>query len=327
MRILMTLLAMIITLLSISTLFGCDSPPEEVVMQEEEIEAEPETPIDWSAIRDKQEKRWERIREEREAAEKAAEEILEELPPRKSRPNRRLKTYTWNTEEVRAKMWNIPEEDQDEATATAFLRICISEADGHESDCLGIWQVLENIRSRSCNRDMYHKITQCDDNGETLLSVMRRASKYILGVASPRNQRHRWIAEMELDCSEPASWPYRSLDWASRYGGQRCPRVAKLARRLVSGDRNFDWPIKGAHPVTWGGRCESGKGACDDRYACARGLARLHTDTHNAFWCIPGRPGCSNDIDPICLQQGFSSLLPMKTKMIVEPDDQTTPET
>lgn len=242
------------------------------------------------------------------------EVVASDLPPvltEAAPPRKQVKRWAWEApEETRAKLWNVPEVEDAEALATAFLRVCISEADGHEADCLGIWQVIRNIRSRSCDRARVRKITECDDNGETMLSVMRRASKSVLGVVPPRSRRQSWISQVELECTEPPSWPGTAEDWQRQYGGVRCPRVAKLARQLAAGEtEGLEWPIKGVAAVTWGGRCESGSGACDDDIACARGLARIWLDTHNAFWCLPGTRGCSTDIEPLCLERGFPSLL------------------
>lgn len=245
-----------------------------------------------------------------EAFEQFDEEFDEYLKHRKvRRPRRSIRRFKWESPaDTRARLWNVPKEESDEATATAFLRVCISESDGYIADCLGIWQVIKNIRNRKCNREYIRRITECDDNGETLLSVIRRASKYVVGVVPPRSRRQAWIANLELSCEKPKGWVGTDKQWKLQYQNRRCPKVAKLAQELVAGKSDFEWPVRGAYAITWGGRCESGKGACDDDIACSRGLARLYTDTKNAFWCSPGSAGCSDDIDPVCLKRGFVSL-------------------
>lgn len=223
----------------------------------------------------------------------------------KTMPMEPVRRYGWGSSaEERAELWNIPVEESREATATAFLRICVSEASGNQADCLGIWQVVNTIRSHNCNREVFPNITECNENGETYLSAMRRVSKRILGVAPPKTRRQRWIAELGLDCNPPPMWPHSGKRWENGYRSV-CEDTVKLAYDMADGKRNYRWPIRYAKPVAWGGRCESGRGACDDRIACSRGLARLHTTTLNAFWCKPGTPGCRRDIDPICIKLGF----------------------
>lgn len=245
--------------------------------------------------------------------------VAEAKQAKAERRQRKIRSYRFDSPaEARARLWNVPEDEHEEATATALLRVCISEADASQKalqDCVGIYQVIRNIRSRSCDRDRVRKITQCDESGETLLSVMRRASKSILGVVPPRSRRSTWISELGLSCEQPPSWPLSTLEWDRQYGHQkRCPRVARLVRGLVSSGKiprspefaHLSW-VPG-RPVTWGGRCESGRGACDDDIACQRGLARLRTDTFNALWCVPGSAGCSDEIDEVCIKRGHPSL-------------------
>ena len=234
--------------------------------------------------------------------------FMEPIVPQstKTMPMEPVRRYEWGgSAEERAELWNIPTGESREATATAFLRICVSEASGNRADCLGIWQVVKTIRSRSCNREVFPNITECNDDGETYLSTMRRVSKRLLGVAPPKTRRQRWIAELGLDCNPPPMWPHSDKRWDNGYR-EVCEDTVKLAYDMVDGKRNYRWPIRYAKPVAWGGRCESGRGACDDRIACSRGLARLHTTTLNAFWCKPGTPGCRSEIDPICIKLGFA---------------------
>jgi hypothetical protein len=192
----------------------------------------------------------------------------------------------------------VPETEDAVATATGLLRICFTEADGHEPDCIGIWQVLGNIRSGSCDRNRIRRITECDEDGETLLSVMRRAQKFALGVVPPRSRRTRWITDLELTCEQPDSYPGSERQWASQYA-RPCASTSDLVQRLVSG-RAVRPVIRGVRAIAWGGRCEDERGACDDPLACERGLVRirgLDPRPHNAFWRRARSP---EEIDPIC---------------------------
>jgi hypothetical protein len=226
---------------------------------------------------------------------------------------RQVRRWVWESPaETRSKLWNVPETEDTLTVATGLLRICMTEADGHENDCIAIWQVLNNIRSSKCDRDRIRRITECDEDGETLLSVMRRAQKFALGVVPPRSQRTRWIAELELTCEQPESYPGSNSQWASQYV-RRCGETSDLVQRLVAG-QHVDPVIRGARAIAWGGRCESGTGACDDPLACARGLARIpNTNTANAFWCRPGSSGCASVIDPICHELGFRNRQQVST--------------
>lgn len=231
-------------------------------------------------------------------------------------PKKRVRRFKWGSTGSREEVWNIPKSESREATASAFLRVCMSEASGNKPDCLGIWQVIKNIRSKKCDREWIRNITECDENGETYLSVMRRASRSLLGMTPPRSRRQRWIAKLELDCEPPRQWPRSKRHWENNYR-EICEDTVELAFNLVDGNRNYAWPIRRARAIAWGGRCESGDGACDDDIACGRGLARLYTKTLNAFWCKPGSRACSKDIDPLCLKRGFSSIRKREAKLAV----------
>jgi len=261
-------------------------------------------------LQEMEQRRQEQERERQLADQKRQEEIkkmIENSPPPSKRV-RKVRRYQWESPaKTRSRLWNIPEEEQQDATVEGLLRICTSEQEGSEDDCVGIWQVLTNIRSRSCNREWIRKITECDENGETMLSTMRRASRYVLGVVKPRSRRQQWIANMDLTCDMPDRYPHGEKNWEKRHR-HHCEATAKLARGLIDG--SIKKSITGVRVITWGGRCEVKTGACDDPIACERGLARVPgLETKNAFWCLPGKSfGCSDDIDPICLKLGFPSL-------------------
>jgi hypothetical protein len=266
-----------------------------------------------------------RIEREKALREELSEADEDERSRENRRPRRRVRRYQWESPaETRGKLWNVSEEESVDATREAFLRVCISEADGYLQDCIGIWQVIKNIRRSKCERGYVRRITECEEytkrDGtpglrETYLSVMRRASKSVLGVVPPRSARSRWISQLTLDCEPPPAWPGTEAQWDSQYGSKRCPRVVELSRYLIKNELpprrpGVDLQWLPGRPITWGGRCENKRGACDDRIACSRGLARVQQDlTHNAFWCQPGRSGCREDAEPICVQLGYGHLV------------------
>ena len=106
------------------------------------------------------------------------------------------------------------------------------------------------------------------------------------------------IAELELTCEQPGSYPGSDRQWASQYS-RPCAETSGLVQRLVAG-QHVRPVIRGARAIAWGGRCENKRGACDDPLACARGLVRIRgLETHNAFWRRAASP---DEIDPICRQ-------------------------
>ena len=223
------------------------------------------------------------------------------------RPKRRVRSWKWQSPaDARARVWNIPEEEDEQSVLTAFLRVCIAEADGELQDCVGVWQVVRNIRSQKCNRGWVRKITECDDKGETTLSAFRRAQKHVLGMIAPKNSRVRWISKIETDCEPPENWPHSEAAWDSRYT-KRCQHIVELGRYLLKG--KLPPPRPGSRlkwlpgrPIAWGGRCESGKASCDDRMACRRGLVRVPgvDYTTNAFWIRSH----GDVIEPVCAALG-----------------------
>lgn len=265
----------------------------------------------WKQHEQEREDRW--AQEEEELHQRLAsldEEIVEE-PSQKH--VRRVRRFLWESPaETRGKIWNVPEQESREATLTAFLRVCISEADGNAQDCVGVWQVVKNIRRRSCERGQIRRITECvEGEGETLLSTFRRSQRHVLGMIKARNSRATWISKLTPDCEPPEEYPNSLNQWDAQYGSKVCPQAVALGRSLIKGDLPASAP--GQHvrwlpgrPITWGGRCESAGGACDDRMACSRGLARIpNTDTLNAFWCRIGSAGCRDTPEPICLAMGY----------------------
>jgi len=147
----------------------------------------------------------------------------------------------------------------------------------------------------------YRGIIECDENGETNLSAMRRLAGRVLDEGKARTARQRFISRLNISCERPLFFP-RGDSWERNLKAP-CERMASEVRAIVQlkADRRL---TNGAIPIAWGGRCEESRGACDDRFACKRGLARiLGSKTANAFWCHPGAPGCSSTIDPICQAQ------------------------
>lgn len=226
---------------------------------------------------------------------------------RDRRPSRKLRRFGWRSPAAtRGQLWNIPEEESVAATVEAFLRVCLVESSGHLPDCVGIWQVAKNVRRRSCARDIDQRITECEEGGrETYLSALRRTQHVVLGEVTPKSRRARWISKLTTDCEPPEDYDGSQNHWDTFYA-KRCQRVVELGSHLVKGQlpprrsgHRLGWLPH--HPITWGGRCETRSGACDDHLACARGLVRIpDTNTKNAFWCRPGRRSCPEGIDPIC---------------------------
>lgn len=203
--------------------------------------------------------------------------------------------YNQNTPIRRETPWSprhLTGEDSERAEITNLLRICTCESEGSGKDCLGIWQVLRNIRSRTCDRERIPRISECDENGETMLSVMRRAQRFATGAAPTTRARQRWISRMELSCDMPEGFSPGARVWENQHR-QLCEATRSLAARLVRGDKQRLTP---ARIIAWGGRCEDRRGACDDHFACARGLVRAETPTANAFW----RRGGAEEEEPIC---------------------------
>ena len=228
----------------------------------------------------------------------------------KNRQVRRVRRFKWESPaKMRGRVWNVPREESEQSVLNAFLRVCIAESDGHLQDCVGIWQVVHNIRLRNCNRGYVRKITECDENGETTLSAFRRAQKHVLQMIRPRNARVRWISQIDTDCEPPKNWPHSEAVWDSRYA-KKCQHIVELGKHLIKGElppsrpgARLKW-IPG-RPIAWGGRCESGRASCDDRMACAQNYARIPVDTENAFWCRVGASGCRTDPEPICIALGY----------------------
>lgn len=325
-RVLLIVFTLSVAALSLVTLIGCEreaSAEDRLAEYRAERAARAVKREAERRARAEEHKRWQEEFNRRmhaplgEVMDAASVEVADP-PPRK---RRRVRRFRWESPlETRGKIWNIPQEESDEATLTAFLRVCIAEADGNPQDCVGIWQVVKNNRRRSCDRGMIRRITECDDDGETLLSSLRRHQRHVLGYIKARNKRALWISQLTLDCENPPeaflpgqSESSRLSAWDARYQ-KRCSQAVRDGRYLLKGELPPSRP--GARlkwlpgrPITWGGRCESGKAACDDRIACSRGLARIpDTDTLNAFWCRPGAAGCRTDPEPICQQLGYAKV-------------------
>ena len=278
---------------------------------------------EWDRRERERDERWAEMEmEAEEAARRAAFEAeIAKAPPQK---HRRVRRFRWESPgETRGRLWNVPHEETDEALLTAFLRVCIAEADGAPEDCIGIWQVVKNNRRRTCDRGSIRRITECDDNGETFLSALRRHQRHVLGYMPIRNARARWVSKLTTECDMPEGWPLSESLWDAQYGAKTCPQTVALGRHLIKGNlppsvpgHRYSW-LPG-RPIAWGGRCETKRGACDDRMACARGLARIESDTLNAFWCRVGSRGCRSDPEPICQEMGYTQPPPTEGDAVVD---------
>lgn len=249
----------------------------------------------------KTEEEWRREFEEeqKQIEARAAEVVKKHKLNAKTAERRRVRRWAWKSPiQAVAAVWNVSKEASQEKAVEGLLRICTSEQEGSRDDCIGIWQVLTNIRSRRCYRGYRTLITECDENGETMISVMRRASRYVVGAEPAKYARQRWISNMEVSCDMPRGYPRDQKIW-DRNHRHHCENTVKLARELVINNRPYR--LTNASVIAWGGRCEDPKGACDDPIACRRGLARAPgLTTANAFWCRPGTRGCPDDVDPVC---------------------------
>ena len=203
---------------------------------------------------------------------------------------------------------NVPREvgksEENQVTlATNMLRVCVSEASFSSwPDCVGIWEVAKNVRSRKCDRQKLPSITTCSTRGETVASALRRLSPRVTGGKPARTTRQRWVSHLDLSCEMPEGYPSRQ-----RWNGvrDRCLHFAQLVRGLARGQAVQRVTLGRGVAIAWGGRCERPGGACDDAMACRRGLARIPTETANAFWCRPGSRGCRDDIEPLCFRNGW----------------------
>ena len=250
-------------------------------------------------IKTEEEWRREYEEEERKIAARSAEVLkTHKLAPRKAE-RRSVRRWAWKSPfQAVAAVWNVSSKASQEEAVAGLLRICTSEQEGSWEDCLGIWQVLVNVRSRSCYRGYRTLITECDDNGETMISVMRRASRYVVGAEPAKYARQRRISNMTVDCSMPKGFPRSQKVW-DRNHRRHCERTVKLAKDLIVHKKRYR--LTRARVIAWGGKCEDPRGACDDPIACSRGLARVPgLKTANGFWCRPGTRGCSDDVDPVC---------------------------
>jgi hypothetical protein len=290
----------------------------------------------WEERRLKREAEWAASAKAREDRVHEAVARLAKEPPRK----RRVRRYPWQSPaSTLGEILDVPEElNQEKNTLIALVRVFLAEADGSPRDSVGVYQVLKNIRNRGCNRGRIRKITQCDENGETLLSALKRAQPHILSVTGYklRNNRAGWIRNQGLDCENPPKgWRKTENQWDAQYGAKTCPQTVELARYLIKGQ--LPPPRPGARlswlpdaPIAWGGRCETKRASCDDRIACGRGLIRLDTRTHNAFW-RKARPG---EVEPICAQHGYAPAPdeepepePGSTEQAVADEPETVPDT
>jgi hypothetical protein len=308
--------AVVLSLLAL--VIGCQDPVEDLDIDTvaiaaeasaEEASAEPCCAID--------------IAEEDAAVEDEVAPTFDILPSAIQRGQFR-RQWTGRIEISRDQIWNVPEGETGlEATILGLHRIGGTEVEWmSENDIIGIWQVAGAVRSRSCNRALIRQITECDADGETMISALRRLSSRAMGVLPPSHSRQRWIRNVDLSCVEPEGFP-AGRSWTTPVGRGRpslqegCQTMAEVVRGLVTG-RDTRRVTGAATPIAWGGRCEVDGGACDDRMACRRGLARIpNTGTQNALWCRVGTRGCANWVvgdngiaysDPVCEALGAPPL-------------------
>lgn len=101
---------------------------------------------------------------------------------------------------------------QNKATPTqnpilALARICVNEEGWfNKTGCAAIWQVVQNVRSKTCNKKVIPLITQCKNGKETSLSAMRRLSKRVTGLVPPTTPRQRWTSTLQPSKRPPLKW-------------------------------------------------------------------------------------------------------------------------
>lgn len=89
----------------------------------------------------------------------------------------------------------------------ALARICVNE-EGWSSKrgCAAIWQVVKNVRSKTCNIKKIPNITQCRHGQETYLSTMRRLSKRVTGIVPATREHHKWTSTLQMNDDPPTKW-------------------------------------------------------------------------------------------------------------------------
>lgn len=206
------------------------------------------------------------------------------------------------------------EEDLEERSVEALLRVCVNE-EGWSSGlgCKAIWQVARQVRA-CVSRDGTHAV-RCRSVGSTgvaappitgLWQISPRAS----GVRASRSRRTIWTSHLTTSCEEPHGWPTTEghAPWTSYR--RRCASMVRVIRQIVRG-RGPEACPRSSRPIAWG--CDPTRReaqrevlgiprpqmSCNDTgIARRRGLQRLNCgETNNAFWCRPGTPHC-NTIPP-----------------------------
>lgn len=211
----------------------------------------------------------------------------------------------------RERLWDLAALTQEDAEATALLRISASEHEfENELDTLGIFQVMRSVRVSHCDNTRFgdhvrRRITQCETASgdlvrpgdhetiegarETRLSAMRRLSERALGVVDPRTRRGQWISTLTLDCTEPDNWPEETIyrgrrrvqrgrgPWEGSSIQENCREIVVLVRGLLDG--SIRRRLSRANLLAWGGRCErhcddpSDRSTCRQTGACDDSLA------------------------------------------------------
>jgi hypothetical protein len=89
----------------------------------------------------------------------------------------------------------------------ALARICVNEEGWHNPrGCAAIWQVVQNVRSKTCNRKRISLSTQCRNGKETSLSAMRRLSKRVTGIIPPTSSQQKWTSTLQANNHAPSGW-------------------------------------------------------------------------------------------------------------------------
>lgn len=189
-----------------------------------------------------------------------------------------------------------------EITRLVLGRIILSEVNWiHDAEHRDRYFPEQNHAERDAPA-IYQVFRHTRRTGETLLGAMRRHAPHVSEAREITgrlaDRRMAWIARLQLDCDRPHGFPETDragnpIDWDDDGYRERCETLFAYAQRLLDGDADVVGSYATAPLVTWGGRCETPEGACDDDNGWARGLVPYETgNTANRFWCRPGVEGC-----------------------------------
>lgn len=155
---------------------------------------------------------------------------------------------------------------QPEAVALLLAKMCVSEEGWQPRGCPALWQVIENVRSRSCERAL-----ECVNGEETHLSAMMRLSPRVSGRRPPGTTRVANIAGLTDSDTVPPTWVECEPGQETGCSGTweryvpRWQRVRQFAAHIIA-QRNIEQCP--APVISWGG-------AMDDDHMSRRNERRV----------------------------------------------------